>query len=151
MFFTIIPFVDIGKNSFRISNHYLAKDNKENKFIGWAWEISYINMLINGKLLDESLPKSELRKIYNEITRGKISTIENRYLNKEGETLLYDIFNKLGSFKFSIYEDNKEPSNKIKFIDINDIKENILLPIDVTLLISDKDNPISKNIPLYHP
>lgn len=149
MFFTITPFADINKQSFRISNHYLSKDDKNN-FTSWAWEVSYSKILIDGEFLDESLPKHELRKIYHKIQRRKILTTENRYLNKEGEILLHDIFVKLGSFKFSVYQDDKEPSKKLQFIDINNIKENLLLSFDVTLVVANKNSHLGKNMPLYH-
>lgn len=149
MFFTVVPFLDIGKNSFRISDHYLGKDKQKNSLISWAWKIAYHKTIMNGEFLDDSLPKNELRKIYNKVQRGKIQVIENWYLNKEGKLLLHNIFDRLGCFKFSIYEDDKEPATTIQFIDINNIKELLLLSFDVTLLVSTEDDLVRNNIPLY--
>lgn len=72
IFFIILPFSDIGKNSFRVSDHYLGKNKKENSLTSWAWEVAYHRIMVNGEFLDDSLPKNELRKIDKEIQRKNI-------------------------------------------------------------------------------
>lgn len=67
MFFGIKPFNGIEKHSFYLSGHYLSKDTQKNNIIGWAWELSDCHTIIDGKTLDDNLPKKQLKKIYRDI------------------------------------------------------------------------------------
>lgn len=149
MLFVITPLADIGKHSFRVANHYLGKDKKDNSLISWAWEISDAKMWVDGECIDQSMPKGKLRKIHQSIHRGKVSYVEHRYLNEAGVALLLDVFDKLGVFKFAIHKDDELPSPNLQSLDISDIKSGLLLSCDATLLVSDKDNPKSKTMPSY--
>lgn len=150
MFFIIAPLKDIGENGFRIFDHYLAKDKKENQFISWGWEVSYEKIMIDGKELDKSLPKKQLRKMYHQIHRKQVLVTEKRYLSQAGEQLLHSVFKRLGSFRFSIYEEANEPSTNIQFIDIGKVKEHLLLSCDITLFVSEKHHPMAKKFPPYN-
>lgn len=97
-----------------MSGYYLSKDTQKNNIIGWAWELSDCHTVIDGKTLDDNLPKKQLKKIYRDIQLGRTIAKYQRCLNKNGELFLYDVFDKVGDFKFSIYEENYRPSNFIK-------------------------------------
>lgn len=95
------------------------------------------------------MPKSQLRKIHNKIRREKIPTEERYYLNKEGETLLRDIFCRLGPFKLSLYDDRTENVGSVQFIDIEKVRKDMPLCLGVELLVADKKDPVEKGVPLY--
>lgn len=148
MLFEIKPLKPIGTHSFWLANHYLGKDKKDNILISWAREISDVNLFVDGVLIDNSLTKRELRKIHLKIQRGQVKYIASRYLNQAGVVLLHDVFDRLGAFQFSIYDDDKLPSSNVQFIDISDIKENLILSSDITLLVADHHSK-PKTMPCY--
>ena len=51
---------------------------------------------------------------------------------------MHDVFDKVGAFKFSIYEENCRTSNFIKKINIKDLKAGLIIKTDVTLLVVNK-------------
>ena len=51
---------------------------------------------------------------------------------------MHDVFDKVGDFKFSIYEENCRTSNFIKKINIKDLKAGLIIKTDVTLLVVNK-------------
>ena len=138
MFFEIKPFNGIEKHSFYLSGHYLSKDTQKNNIIGWAWELSDCHIVIDGKTLDDNLPKKQLKKIYRDIQLGRTIAQYQRCLNKNGELFLYDVFDKVGDFKFSIYEEDCRPSNFIKKINIKDLKAGLIINTDITFLVVNK-------------
>lgn len=135
MFFEIQPFENQGKHSFRLANHYLSNDVKSNTIIGWAWELSDCQTVIDEEILNDNLPKKQLKDIYKDIQRGKVIATYQRCLNKEGELFLKDVFDKVGGFKFSIYEEDGEPSNTSKQISIKNLKIGFIIETGVTLLV----------------
>lgn len=138
MFFEIQPFESMEKHSFRLANHYLSKDVKNNSLTGWAWELSDCQTIIDGELLNDSLPKKQLKDIYKDIQRGKIIARYQRCLNKDGELFLHDVFDKVGSFKFSIYEENSSPPDFTKKISIEDLRVGWVIDTGIQFLVVDK-------------
>ncbi|WP_160169658.1 hypothetical protein [Moraxella bovoculi] len=136
MFFEIQPFESMEKHSFRLANHYLSKDVKNNSLTGWAWELSDCQTIIDGELLNDSLPKKQLKDIYKDIQRGKIIAKYQRCLNQDGELFLHDVFDKVGSFTFSIYEEDSRPSNIAKKISIKDLRAGFVIDTGVVLLVA---------------
>ena len=78
------------------------------------------------------------KKIYRDIQLGKTIAKYQRCLNKNGELFLYDVFDKVGDFKFSIYEENYRPSNFIKKINIKNLKAGLIINTDITFLVVNK-------------
>lgn len=138
MFFEIQPFESMEKHSFRLANHYLSKDVKNNSLTGWAWELSDCQTIIDGELLNDSLPKKQLKDIYKDIQRGKIIAKYQRCLNQDGELFLHDVFDKVGSFKFSIYEENSSPPDFTKKISIEDLRAGWVIDAGIKFLVVDK-------------
>lgn len=138
MFFEIQPFESMEKHSFRLANHYLSKDVKNNSLTGWAWELSDCQTIIDGEVLNDNLPKKQLKDIYKDIQRGKIIAKYQRCLNQDGELFLHDVFDKVGSFKFSIYEEDSSPSDVTKKISIDELKAGWIIDTDCTFLVVDK-------------
>ncbi|WP_149038813.1 hypothetical protein [Moraxella bovoculi] len=136
MFFEIQPFESMEKHSFRLANHYLSKDVKNNSLTGWAWELSDCQTIIDGELLNDSLPKKQLKDIYKDIQRGKIIAKYQRCLNQDGELFLHDVFDKVGSFTFFIYEEDSRPSNIAKKISIKDLRAGFVIDTGVVLLVA---------------
>ena len=91
-----------------------------------------------GKRLMIIYQKKQLKKIYRDIQLGRTIAEYQRCLNKNGELFLYDVFDKVGDFKFSIYEEDCEPSNFIKKINIKDLKAGLIINTDITFLVVNK-------------
>lgn len=106
--------------------------------MGWAWELSDCHTVIDGKTLDDNLPKKQLKKIYIDIQVGKTTAKYQRCLNKNGELFLHDVFDKVGGFKFSIYKEDYGSSDFIKKINIRDLKAGLIINTDIKFLVVNK-------------
>lgn len=136
MFFEITPFDSIKKHSFWLSNHYVAKDLQKNNIFGWAWELSDCQTVIDENVLDDTLPKKQLKRIYRDIQLGKIIAKYQWCLHKDRELFLHSVFDKVGDFKFCIYEETGRPSDNIKKISIDDLKTGLIINADILYLVS---------------
>ncbi|MFL1733013.1 hypothetical protein [Moraxella oculi] len=126
------------KHSFRLANHYLSKDVKNNSLTGWAWELSDCQTIIDGEVLNDNLPKKQIKDIYKDIQKGKITARYQRCLNKDGELFLHHVCDKVGSFKFSIYEENSSPPDFTKKISIEDLRVGWVIDTGIQFLVVDK-------------
>lgn len=136
MFFEIQSFESMKNHSFVLANHYVSKGMRNNNITGWAWELSDCQTIINGNILNDNLPKKQLKDIYKDIQRGKIIAKYQRCLNQDGELFLHDVFDKVGSFTFFIYEEDSRPSNIAKKISIKDLRAGFVIDTGVVLLVA---------------
>ena len=82
--------------------------------------------------------KKTAKKIYRDKQNKKTIAKYQRCLNKNGELFLYDVFDKVGYFKFSIYKKDCRPSNFIKKINIKNLKAGLIINTDITFLVVNK-------------